>query len=147
MRPVSVREHKGMLGMRRALEGCDFLAEEIDRYTLDQMREVYLGVMAYFTEDKLRMYKSPRFTGAQMHEIRMGFMNDLSVGQVACYANPAVPWQAMRLMRVAMRDEGLRRDLELAESVEEGLLAAVDEGIVRKGNLKLKHRVRHVNID
>lgn len=147
MRPVNVRDHKGVIGMKRVLKECPFLIDDVERYTKDQMREVYLGVMAYFPKEDILLYKDPSFSGSQMHEIRMGFMNALSYDQVCSYASPLVSWQAMRLIRLKLRNEGLARDLMLAGAVEEGLLAAVDDGLLKKSDLKLHHRDRRVNLD
>lgn len=99
---VKAELHKSIQGMKPVLEECWFLSEEVEHYSLEQMREVYAGVMGYQTERCIRLYSSHELTPNQMYEIRCGVEDGLSYEEVLAYADKHLNWRIMRHIRESM---------------------------------------------
>ena len=54
-------------GMKPHLEDCWFLANEIEHYSFEQMREIYLGITDYLHREELFLFASHDMSPLQMH--------------------------------------------------------------------------------
>jgi len=93
---------KKIQGMKPHLEDCWFLSGEIEHYSFDQMREIYLGISDYLLKEEICLFSSHELTALQMHEIRMGFKVGLLFEEVLLYASKKLPWTVMHDIRMRL---------------------------------------------
>lgn len=82
----------------------DYLTEVKQRgLNTAQMTEVKEGLKT-LTTDQVDTYAQPDYDNLQMQEIRLGLEHGLTADQMAIYANPSIPWEAMNHSRIKIEN-------------------------------------------
>lgn len=68
-----------------------------------QMTEVKEGLKT-LTTDQVDTYAQLDYDNLQMQEIRLGLEHGLTADQMAIYANPSIPWDAMNHSRIKIEN-------------------------------------------
>ena len=116
--------------MKPHLEDCWFLAGEIEHYSFEQMREVYLGILDYLHQDEIYLFASHELDALQMHEIRMGFKVGLLFEEVLLYASKNLPWFIMRDMRLRLTEAKRNGQPFIFTNTERSLIERGGDGSV-----------------